>query len=178
MPKTKAAAKEIKKIPVKGKSSKSKTIKKAAPSEGGMKERKERRYKPGTVALREIKRYQKSMDMMLPKASFQRLVRSIAMGFDPDLRFQSQSLIALQEAAEAYVVSLFEDTNLCAIHAKRLTVMKKDMELARRIRGDRHMDYRDTQPKTGDEVYLQLPYRNDKEKMDMLRKQVAQMDKE
>ena len=56
--------------------------------------------------------------------------------------------------------------------------MKKDMELARRIRGDRHMDYRDTQPKTGDEVYLMLPYSNDKEKMDMLRKQVAQMDKE
>ena len=95
MPKTKAAAKEMKKMCVKGKSSKSKTIKKGAPSEGGMKEKKKIHYKPGTVALREIKRYQKSMDMMLPKASFQRLVRSIAMGFDPDLRFQSQSLIAL-----------------------------------------------------------------------------------
>ena len=73
-------------------------------------------------------------------------------------------------------MSLFEDTNLCAIHAKRLTIQKKDMELARRIRGDRHFDYRDTQPKTGDEVFLQLPYRDEKEKMLLLRKQVAQMD--
>lgn len=177
MPKTKTAAKDMKKISVKGKSAKSKTIKKAAPSEGGMKERKKPHYKPGTVALREIKRYQKSMNMMLPKASFQRLVRSIAASFDPDLRFQSQSLVALQEASEAYIVSVFEDTNLCAIHAKRMTVMKKDMDLARRIRGDRHLDYRDAQPKTGDEVYLQLPYSNDQEKLAMLKKQVAQMDK-
>ena len=73
-------------------------------------------------------------------------------------------------------MSLFEDTNLCAIHAKRLTIQKKDMELARRIRGDRHFDYRDTQPKTGDEVFLQLPYKDEKEKMLLLRKQVAQMD--
>jgi hypothetical protein len=73
-------------------------------------------------------------------------------------------------------VSLFEDTNLCAIHAKRLTIQKKDMELARRIRGDRHYDFRDTQPKTGDEVFLQLPYSNDKEKLQMLKKQVAQME--
>ena len=73
-------------------------------------------------------------------------------------------------------MSLFEDTNLCAIHAKRLTIQKSDMELARRIRGDRHFDYRDTQPKTGDEVFLQLPYKDEKEKMHLLRKQVAQMD--
>ena len=100
-------------------------------------------------------------------------MRSISSVIDPDLRFQSQSLVALQEAAEAYVVSLFEDTNLCAIHAKRATIMKKDMELARRIRGDRHFDYTDTQPKTGDEVFLQLPYKNLPEKMAMLKKQVA-----
>ncbi len=73
-------------------------------------------------------------------------------------------------------MGLFEDTNLCAIHAKRLTIQKKDMELARRIRGDRHNDFRDTQPKTGDEVFLQLPYDNNKEKLEMLKKQVAQMD--
>ena len=78
---------------------------------------------------------------------------------DAELRFQSQALVALQEASEAYIVGVFEDTNLCAIHAKRMTVMKKDMDLARRIRGDRQVDYRDLQPKTGDEVFLQLPYR-------------------
>ena len=177
MPKTKTAAgKASKKMSVKGKSLKSKAIKKTAPAEGGMKDKAKRHYKPGTVALREIKKYQKAMNMLLPRAPFQRLVRSITMSLDPDLRFQSQSLLALQEAAEAYVVSLFEDTNLCAIHAKRMTIQKKDMELARRIRGDRHYDFRDTQPKTGDEVFLQLPYSNNKDKMDMLRKQVAQME--
>ena len=158
MPKTKTAAgkasKNTKKMSVKGKMNKPKTVKKTAPAEGGMKDKAKRHYKPGTVALREIKRYQKSKDMLLPRAPFQRLVRQISSAYDPDLRFQSQSLVALQEAAEAYVVSLFEDTNLCAIHAKRMTIMKKDMALARRIRGDRHMDFRDTQPKTGDEVFL------------------------
>ena len=137
MPKTKTAAgKASKKMSVKGKA-KPKTIKKTAPAEGGMKEKRKHHYKPGTVALREIKRYQKSMSMMLPRASFQRLVRSISSVIDPDLRFQSQSLVALQEAAEAYVVSLFEDTNLCAIHAKRVTIMTRDLQLAKRIRGDR-----------------------------------------
>ena len=116
------------------------------------------------------------MNMLLPRAPFQRLVRSITHSLDPEFRFQSQTLVALQEAAEAYIVSLFEDTNLCAIHAKRLTIQKKDMDLARRIRGDRHFDFRDTQPKTGDEVFLSLPYFNDKEKMEMLKQQVAKMD--
>lgn len=123
-----------------------------------MKERKVRRNKPGTVTLREVKRYQKSVDMLLPRASFQRLVRGITVEMDHSLRFQSQALQALQEASEAYIVGLFEDTNLCAIHAKRVTVQKKDMDLARRIRGDRNHDYRDLQPKTGDEVFLALPY--------------------
>ena len=82
---------------------------------------------------------------------------------------------ALQEAAEAYLVGLFEDTNLCAIHANRKTVMKKDMDLARRIRGDRNIDYRDMQPKTGDEVFLQLPYRTDPSKTAQLKAQVARM---
>lgn len=97
---------------------------------------------------------------------------------DHSLRFQSQALQALQEASEAYIVGLFEDTNLCAIHAKRMTVMKKDMDLARRIRGDRMNDFRDLQPKTGDEVFLMLPNvnRNNSEAMDMLRQQVRAMD--
>ncbi|KAK4386576.1 histone H3.2 [Sesamum angolense] len=63
------------------------------------------------------------------------LVREIAQDFKTDLRFQSSAVAALQEAAEAYLVGLFEDTNLCAIHAKRVTIMPKDIQLARRIRG-------------------------------------------
>jgi histone H3 len=94
-------------------------------------------HRPGTVALREIRRYQKSTDLLIRKLPFQRLVRELAMDFKNDLRFQSTGLLALQEASEAYLVSLFEDTNLCAIHAGRVTIMKKDMDLARRIRGDR-----------------------------------------
>lgn len=95
------------------------------------------RFRPGTVALREIRKYQKSTDLLIRKLPFQRLVREIADEFKSDLRFQGSAIAALQEASEAYLVGLFEDTNLCAIHAKRVTVMKKDMVLARRIRGDR-----------------------------------------
>jgi histone H3 len=128
--------------------SKSKAIvKKTAPAEGGMK--KKFRFRPGTVALREIKKYQKATDLLLAKAPFQRFVRAICDGIDGQLRFQAQALLALQEAAESYLTGLFEDANLCAIHASRVTVMKKDMELARRIRGERFQDFRDLQPKTG-----------------------------
>ena len=103
---------------------------------------KPHRYRPGTVALREIRKYQKSTDLLIRKLPFQRLVREIGddvghklhMGA---LRFQSSAVMCLQEAAEAYVVGLFEDTNLCALHAKRVTIMAKDMQLARRIRGER-----------------------------------------
>ena len=102
---------------------------------GGVK--KPHRYRPGTVALREIRRYQKSTELLIRKLPFQRLVREIAQDFKTDLRFQSSAVMALQEAAEAYLVGLFEDTNLCAIHAKRVTIMPKDIQLARRIRGER-----------------------------------------
>lgn len=96
--------------------------------------RKPHRWRPGTVALREIRQYQKSTKLLLRKAPFQRLVREIAQDVNNDLRFQSSALAALQEAAEAYLVDLFEDTNLCAIHAKRVTIQPKDMQLANRIR--------------------------------------------
>lgn len=102
---------------------------------GGIK--KPRRYRPGTVALREIRRFQKSTALLIPKLPFQRLVREVAYEFMPDLRFQSTAVLALQQAAEAYLVDLLEDSNLCAIHAKRVTVMRKDILLARRIRGER-----------------------------------------
>ena len=98
----------------------SKAARKSAPSTGGVK--KPHRYKPGTVALREIRRYQKSTELLIRKLPFQRLVREIAQDFKSDLRFQSSAIGALQESVEAYLVSLFEDTNLCAIHAKRVTI--------------------------------------------------------
>ena len=112
-----------------------KAARKSAPATGGVK--KPHRYRPGTVALREIRRYQKSTDLLIRKLPFQRLVREIAQDFKSDLRFQGSAVLALQEAAEAYLVGLFEDTNLCAIHAKRVTIMPKDLQLARRIRGER-----------------------------------------
>ncbi|GLD45839.1 histone H3, embryonic-like protein [Lates japonicus] len=85
-----------------------KAARKSAPATGGVK--KPHRYRPGTVALREIRRYQKSTELLIRK---------------------------LPSACEAYLVGLFEDTNLCAIHAKRVTIMPKDIQLARRIRGER-----------------------------------------
>jgi histone H3 len=112
-----------------------KTAKKTAPiSGGGVK--KPHRFKPGTVALREIRKYQKSTDLLIRKLPFQRLVRDIASDYKSELRFQASAVLALQEATEAYMVGLFEDTNLCAIHAKRVTIMPKDIQLARRIRGE------------------------------------------
>src|SRR3990172_1115977 len=98
--------------------------------------KKPHRFRPGTVSLREIRKYQKSTELLIRKLPFQRLVREIALNYQPDLRFQAAAIAALQEAAEAYLVGLFEDTNLCAIHAKRVTIMPKDLQLARRIRGE------------------------------------------
>lgn len=113
-----------------------KAVRKAAPHQmGGV--RAKPRFRPGTVALREIRKYQKSTNLLIRKLPFQRVVREIAAGVKPDLRFQGSAVLALQEASEAYLVHLFEDTNLCAIHAKRITIMPKDIQLARRIRGER-----------------------------------------
>jgi histone H3 len=86
--------------------------------------------------LQEIRRYQKSTELLIRRLPFQRLVREIAQSFKTDLKFQSAALSALQEAAEAYLVVLFEDTNLCTIHAKIVTIMPRDIQLARRIRGE------------------------------------------
>ena len=113
----------------------SKVAGKSAPSSGGMK--KPHKFRPGTVAIREIRRYQKSSNLLCRKAPFQRLVREVASDFKSDLRFQSTAIAALQEASEAYLVGLFEDTNLLAVHAKRVTITPRDLQLARRIRGDR-----------------------------------------
>lgn len=97
------------------------------------------------MALREIRHYQKTTELLIPKLPFARLVREVAndyvtgaysgLGGGVGLRWQSTAIMALQEAAEAYLVHLFEDANLCAIHAKRVTIMQRDIQLARRIRG-------------------------------------------
>ncbi|KAF4676525.1 hypothetical protein FOL47_005961 [Perkinsus chesapeaki] len=113
----------------------SKAARKSSPSATTI--RRPHRFRPGTVALREIKWYQHSSELLIKKLPFQRLVREIAQDFKVGLKFQKSAILALQEAAEAYLVGLFEDTNLCAIHAKRVTIMPKDMQLARRIRGER-----------------------------------------
>lgn len=103
----------------------------------GVSQRPRRRFRPGTVALREIRRYQRSSNLLMRKAPFRRLVQEIAQDMRDDIRFQSLAILALQEACEAHLIGLFEDTNLCALHAKRVTIMPRDMQLARRIRGER-----------------------------------------
>ena len=95
------------------------------------------RYWPGMVALREIRRYQKSIELLICKLPFQHLVREILQGYGVGYRVTPAMMMALQEAAEAYLVQLLEDLNLCAIHAKCITIQPKDMQLARRICGER-----------------------------------------
>ena len=174
MPKAKNAAAKIsskaKKRSMAGAKKGKSPMKKTAPAAGG---RKKPRMRPGTVALREIRRYQKSSKNLLPRAPFQRVVRDVARGYDSDLRFASQALVALQEAAEAYLVGIFEDAGMCALHANRVTVMRKDMDLARRIRGDAQHDHRVEDPSKAGQGYAQLPYNNNAADMAKLRKQLG-----
>eukprot|EP00804_Cyclotella_cryptica_P020030 CCRYP_007906-RA/>CCRYP_007906-RA protein AED:0.06 eAED:0.06 QI:0/-1/0/1/-1/0/1/0/139 len=109
-----------------------KAARKSAPAAGGCK--KPHRYRPGTVALREIRKYQKSTDLLIRKLPFQRFLREVTQDFRGDIRYQATALAASQEASEAYLIGLLEDTNLCAIHARRVTIMPKDMQLSRQIR--------------------------------------------
>ena len=110
-------------------------VRKNTPKTGGIK--KAHRFRPGTVALREIRRYQQSTDTLIPLAPFSRLVREISQEQNlKGFRFQASAITALQSATEAYVVGVLEDSNLCAMHAKRVTVMQRDILLARRIRGE------------------------------------------
>nr|TKS14436.1 histone H3-like centromeric protein HTR12 [Populus alba] len=99
-------------------------------------QRQKHRFRPGTVALREIRQYQKTWRPLIPAASFIRCVRMITQEFSQEVsRWTAEALVAIQEAAEDFLVHLFEDGMLCAIHAKRVTLMKKDFELARRLGG-------------------------------------------
>jgi len=95
------------------------------------------RFRPGTVALRQIRKLQKGTELLVQKAPFQRLVREIATKHKDGLRFAASALAALQESTEAYVISVLSDSNLCALHAKRVTAMPSDLALARRLRGER-----------------------------------------
>lgn len=100
--------------------------------------KKPHKYRAGTVALREIRRYQKSTELLIARGPFQRLVRELTQDESKEVtRWTTTAMMAIQEAAEAYAVSLYEDANLCAIHAKRVTIMPKDIQLARRLRGER-----------------------------------------
>eukprot|EP00158_Paraphelidium_tribonemae_P007040 Partr_v1_DN28085_c1_g1_i3_m57504 putative histone H3 len=122
------------------------SVKMVKANRAGGEGKKKNRFRPGTVALREIRMYQKTTNLLLRKLPFARLVKEIAQDFVTEqftmgaqgsfgLRWQSHAILALQEAAEAFLVHLFEDANLCAIHAKRVTIMQRDIQLARRIRG-------------------------------------------
>ena len=104
------------------------------PAVGGLK--KPHRYRPGTVALREIRRYQKTTELLLRKKPFFMLVKEVMQDFNGDMRYQASSILAMQEATEAHFVGLFEDSNLVAIHNNRVTVQPKDIQLVRRIRNE------------------------------------------
>ena len=95
------------------------------------------RWRPSEAVLKEIRKYQKSTKLLLGKAPFQRLVREVCVNLHCDPKFQSTGLLALQEAAEAYLVGVMEDTNMCAALAGRVTITVQDLRLARRIRGER-----------------------------------------
>jgi histone H3 len=132
-------ATQTKQTAVKSKSSKralgQKKAKKSASGSTGVK--KSFRWRPGTVALREVRRLQKGTELLVAKAPFSRLVREIAEGHKSGLRFQASAVAAIQEATEAFVVSLLSDANLTALHANRVTAMPRDLQLVRRLRGER-----------------------------------------
>ena len=98
---------------------------------------KKKRYRPGALALAEIRKYQQSTESLIPRLPFRRLVRELMQSKKQDIRMQETALEALQEAAETYLVRLLDDANLCALHAQRVTLMPRDIQLARRIRGER-----------------------------------------
>ncbi|XP_055990566.1 uncharacterized protein LOC130042418 [Sorex fumeus] len=112
-----------------------KAVHKSVPTMGGMK--KPHQDLPNTVALHEIGRYLKSTELLMGKLPFQRLVREITQDFRTDLHSQSSAVMALQETCKAYLVGLFDNTNLCAFPAKHVTFMPKDIQLACHIPGER-----------------------------------------
>jgi histone H3 len=98
------------------------------------------KYRPNNLCLKEIRRFARAPDMCIRRASFQQVVKDITWEIDSTYKFHTQAILAIQEAAEAYMIGLFEDCNLCAGHARRVTIYPKDMHLARRIRGEATID--------------------------------------
>jgi histone H3/H4 len=99
--------------------------------------KKNLRFRPGIKALKEIRKFQKSTDLLIHRLPFARLVKEITLNFRYSFQWQSMALEAIQYASEDYIIGLMEDANLSALHAKRVTVMPKDIKLAKRIRGDK-----------------------------------------
>ena len=120
-----------------------KSNKKSAPKQG----RKPHRYRPGTKALKEIREYQKTGGLLIPKQPMLRFVKEIIHQFKADFRIQESALNVLREAAEAFLVAFFENSNLCAIHGKRVTILQKDMELVKKLT-DNDMIYNDSRKGT------------------------------
>ena len=100
----------------------------------GNKQKAKHRYRLGTRALMEIRQYQKSVEFLIRKLPFQRLVREITQDFRTDLHFTSDAIFALQEASEVYLINLMEDGNFCMIHRGRITISPKDFALVMRMR--------------------------------------------
>jgi len=110
-----------------------KAVRKYAPVSGGVK--KPHRYRPGTVALREIRKYQKSTNLLIPRTAMARVIREITQDYKCDMRYQASAISALHEAAETHLITMFEHAQLLAVHAKRITINPKDIQLSRRILG-------------------------------------------
>lgn len=102
-----------------------------------VKKNEAKRFKPGIRALKEIRKFQKSTDLLIHRLPFVRLVKEITLTFHHSLQWQALALEALQHASEDYIIGLMEDANLSALHAKRVTIMPKDIHLAQRIRGNK-----------------------------------------
>lgn len=114
-----------------------KEAKTTPPLSGGKGTKRRQRWRPGTVALREVRKYQTSTDFLIARAPFRRLVRETVSTLKDTIRMRSTALEAIQDATESYIVSVLNDANLCTIHAKRVTLFPKDLQLALRLRGDR-----------------------------------------
>lgn len=123
----------------------------------GQKEKRRHRFRPGTVAIREIKRYQKSVDLLLPRAPVKRLIREIAQPYRDELRFSKQAMEALQEASESYIVDLFADANVAAIEHERKTVTARDIRLALLMRHDVNLPHNTDLPPREHKVRKTVP---------------------
>ena len=114
-----------------------KSAKKAGSKKAAAGGKKQMKWRPGTVALRQIRKLQKGTDVLIRKAPFQRMIRAVANGAKSGLRWQAAACAAMQEATESYVIGVLSDANLCALHSRRVTLMPRDLFLARRLRGER-----------------------------------------